>query len=372
VSAPSWAIWVTGLPGSGKSAVARALAARLQAAGEPVTVLELDVLRRTITPEPTYSDAEREVVYRSLVHFARLLTRHGVPVIIDATGHRRAWRDLARATIPHFAEVQLVCPLEVARERERARTAGHAPRGIYAAAGRPGATVPGVDVAYEPAEAPELTVDTAAVDVAAAAAQIEPLARRLGREAPARRPRGTPAWAMWITGLPGSGKSTLADAVAGLLAERGIEAEVLAVDDLRRFVVPHGAGAPAVEDALHRALVCAARLLTEAGVPVIIDATAPRRVWRELARTLIGRYAEVQLECPPALCRARERAVRWNPVLCAHGPARAAIDEGPELALDYERGGQPALTIHTHVRDVWSATQDIERLARRLHRDASR
>ena len=67
---------------------------------------------------------------------------------------------LARAAIPRFAEVQLVCPLEVCRERERTRPRGHAPRGIYARAGRPGATVPGVDVPYEPALAAELTIDT--------------------------------------------------------------------------------------------------------------------------------------------------------------------------------------------------------------------
>ncbi len=185
----SWAIWITGLPGSGKSTLARALAERLRAAGAPADVLELDVIRRALTPRPTYTDDERDVVYRALVYLARSLVEHGVPVIIDATAHRRAWRDLARATIPAFAEVQLVCPLQVARERERTRREGHAPPGIYAGATRPGATVPGVNVPYEPSPAAEVTVDTSVEDVESAVARIVPIARELARRGPRPRER---------------------------------------------------------------------------------------------------------------------------------------------------------------------------------------
>ena len=134
----SWAIWVTGLPGCGKSTVAREAAARLAQAGAPVALLELDRMRTVVTPHPTYSEAEREIVYRSLVFAAVSLTEAGMPVIVDATAHRRAWRDLARTSIKRFAEVQIDCPLEVARAREGARTSGAAPRAIYAGAGGAG------------------------------------------------------------------------------------------------------------------------------------------------------------------------------------------------------------------------------------------
>ena len=99
-----------------------------------------------------------------------LLTEAGRPVVIDATAHRRAWRELARQSIPRFAEVQLVCPLRglpgargPANERPR-------PRGIYAHAGRPGARVPGVDVPYEAAPDAEPTIDTSQEPLASAAA----------------------------------------------------------------------------------------------------------------------------------------------------------------------------------------------------------
>jgi protein-L-isoaspartate(D-aspartate) O-methyltransferase len=153
----SWAVWITGPSGSGKSAAARAVAEALRTGGEHVHVLELDAIRRVLTPAATYSDSEREAVHRSLVYIGASLVDAGIPVIFDATAHRRAWRDFARATLPRYAEVQLLCPLDVCRQREAARA---------------GARVPGVNVEYEFALAPELQVDTAVQNVGAVAAAI--------------------------------------------------------------------------------------------------------------------------------------------------------------------------------------------------------
>lgn len=368
----SWAIWITGPPASGKSVLAREVEARLRAMGEPVTVLELDLIRRTVTPEPRYTDAEREIVYRLLVFVARLLTGAGVPVIIDATAHRRAWRELAREAIPVFAEVQLVCPLPVLVERERTRRTGHAPRGIYAAAGRPGATVPGVDVAYEPALAPELLIDTSREDVAESAARVVELARRLARQAPAlARPAGR-GWAMWITGRPGSGKTTIACAVAERLRADGVDVCVLDLADLRDFVLGGRHLAADEDEMLHRGLVAAARAATDAGVNTIIDATAPRRAWRAMAREAIACFAEIQLACPPEVCGERERALRWNLAGRVQSAPRPRAAQEPEIALDYEAALDPDLTLHTDVQSPDSAAEDVLRLARRLLRTVQR
>lgn len=181
----SWAIWITGMPGSGKSTVAREVAAALAARGTAAKVLELDQIRRFLTPEPRYDDAERDLVYRALAYMAKLLAEAGVPVIIDATAHRLAWRELARDLIPAFGEVQLLCPLEVCQEREAARRGGYAPRGIYAQAGLPGATVPGVDVAYEVSREAELVLNTHECDRWSVVQEILHLTRRLDRAAAA-------------------------------------------------------------------------------------------------------------------------------------------------------------------------------------------
>jgi adenylylsulfate kinase len=368
----SWAVWVTGLPGSGKSVVAQALAARLNELGHAPAVLELDAIRKLLTPAPSYADWERDLVYRGLVFMARSLTSCGIPVIIDATAHRRAWRDLARSVISSFAEIQLVCPLDVCRAREAQRPRGNAPRGIYAAAGRLGGTVPGVDVPYEPALHPEITVDTSRDDVPTTVARIVPSVLRLTASSGAgARRQPASGWAMWITGLPGSGKTTLASGVAEGLSALGLPVVLLELVELHDFMLGDRGGAPAEEDIVHRALVGSAKLLTDAGMPVIIDATAPRRAWRQLARQLIQHFAEVQLLCPPEVCTERERVVRWAPAVCAQGARRKGVAPAPDIVIAYEPALDAELTLHTDVRAVWSVVYEAVGLARQLHHHAA-
>jgi adenylylsulfate kinase len=157
-----WCVWITGLPGSGKSVVADAFLGLLIAKGIRVQLLSSDELRQVMTPEPSYSLQERNMVYATLVYFARLLTLNGVNVVIDATGNLRRYRDDARCQIRSFFEVYLECPLDICIEREinRGKTF-HAPKRIYSKALEGKApTVPGVGQPYEPPLRPELTLDT--------------------------------------------------------------------------------------------------------------------------------------------------------------------------------------------------------------------
>ncbi len=175
----SWAIWVTGPPGCGKTTIAQGVVKALASRGIAVKLLELDQLRQVLTPEPTYKAEERELIYRALVLMAKLLTEAKVAVVIDATGHRRAWRELARSLIPIFAEVQLSCPVEVCTERERTRPLGYAPPGVYVQATRGGATVPGVNVPYEVSLNAELVINTHITSVSVAVQEVLYLTRRL-------------------------------------------------------------------------------------------------------------------------------------------------------------------------------------------------
>jgi len=158
-----WCVWVTGLPGSGKSVIAEALIKFLLQKGIRAQLLSSDALRKVLTPKPTYSLEERDMVYATLVYIAKLLTQNGVNVIIDATGNLRRYRENARNQIKKFMEAYLECPLEVCIERESKRAeTRQAPRQIYERALKGKApTVPGVGQPYEPPTNPEITVNTA-------------------------------------------------------------------------------------------------------------------------------------------------------------------------------------------------------------------
>ena len=164
----SFAVWLTGLPGSGKSAIAREVVRLLHERGVEVSVLESDVMRTQLTPFPRYDDADRDFFYSNLAAFGISLVEKGRPVIFDATANRRAYRDAARKRIARFAEVFVDTPLEVCAARD--------PKGLY----RKASTLPGVQSPYEAPPAPELVVRGAEGTPEDAAREIVALLGRRG------------------------------------------------------------------------------------------------------------------------------------------------------------------------------------------------
>ncbi len=156
----AFVVWFTGLPGCGKTTIAKLVQAKLFENGVETKLLQLDEIRRAITPVPSYTEEERDVVYASLAYMAKLLADVGVNVIIDATANRQKYRDLARQIIPNFGEVFIQAPLDVCKMREESRNAEFSPHQIYKKAKSYKATVPGVNVPYERPRSPEIDVDT--------------------------------------------------------------------------------------------------------------------------------------------------------------------------------------------------------------------
>ena len=150
---PGATIWLTGLPSSGKSTVACALAQALVAQGRRVEVLDGDAIRAELSPELGFSRAERELNVRRIGFVASLLTRHGVYALVAAISPYAEGRRRVRASIEHFVEVFVDCPLTECERRDS--------KGFYARA-RAGQmrAFTGVSDPYEAPLSPELTVHT--------------------------------------------------------------------------------------------------------------------------------------------------------------------------------------------------------------------
>ena len=147
----AFAVWLTGLPASGKSTITAALVNELTHRGVDVAVLESDSMRKILTPCPTYSEEEREGFYTALTYIGRLLADHGVPVIFDATANRRIYRDRARVGFDRFVEVYIDSPLQVCMGRD--------PKGIYRQGQKDAsAQVPGLQTDYEAPHRPDLVI----------------------------------------------------------------------------------------------------------------------------------------------------------------------------------------------------------------------
>ena len=143
----TFAVWLTGLSGSGKSAVAKVLLKMIHQLGVDAALLESDVLRTQLTPFPRYDEAERDEFYETLADLGISIVKRGKPVIFDATANRRAYRDRSREGIKRFAEVYVSTPREVCAARDI--------KGLYRSKVT---SLPGVQAPYEAPLSPELVV----------------------------------------------------------------------------------------------------------------------------------------------------------------------------------------------------------------------
>jgi adenylylsulfate kinase len=154
-------VWLTGLPAAGKSTLAQRLLYKLKQHGRAACILDSDVVRQALVPALGYDDQARAQFYTTLANLAALLASQGVIVIVAATANRRQFRQYARERAPTFFEVLVDASPEEVKARDS--------KGLYALAAQGKVqNVPGVDVEYEPPEAPDVVAsggkDDAAID----------------------------------------------------------------------------------------------------------------------------------------------------------------------------------------------------------------
>lgn len=150
-------VWITGLPASGKTIIARRLEAVLKNRGLRVELLDGDEVRRWLSPEAGFSREDRVRHLRRVAYVCRLLARNGVAVIASFVSPYRSVRDEARRIVEgeglKFVEVYVKCSLEECIRRD--------PKGLYMKALRGEIKdMTGIQDVYEEPLNPEVVVDS--------------------------------------------------------------------------------------------------------------------------------------------------------------------------------------------------------------------
>jgi len=150
-----FAIWITGLPGSGKTTIARELRPLLENRGKRIEVFDGDWVRKELSPDLGFSKEDRELHNKRVIHMSRLLVKHGVVVVVCLISPYREIRRYARERIGRFVEVWARASIETCIERD--------PKGLYAKAlSGEIKDMTGIQHPYEQPENPEIILDTEA------------------------------------------------------------------------------------------------------------------------------------------------------------------------------------------------------------------
>lgn len=104
-------MWLTGLPGAGKTTLAQLLMALLRRRGLNVEILDGDVVRQNLSKGLGFSKEDRDTHILRIGFVAHLLSRNGVVVIVAAISPYRGTRNQVREEIGDFVEVYVRCPL---------------------------------------------------------------------------------------------------------------------------------------------------------------------------------------------------------------------------------------------------------------------
>lgn len=151
--AQGFTLWLTGLPASGKSAIATSVEEFLLERGLDVERLDEGEIRKTWLPTLRFEQNDEEGLVRLVGHVCHLLTRNGVIAIAASVSPSQEIRNELRSQIGKFAEVFVKCPAEKCEERDSSGNYEKARKGDLTG-------FPGVNAAYEEPVNPEILVDT--------------------------------------------------------------------------------------------------------------------------------------------------------------------------------------------------------------------
>ena len=165
-------VWLTGLPGAGKSSIADLVERQLHALGKHTYVLDGTNMRLGLSKDLGFTDADRAENNRRAGEVARLMVDAGLIVLAAFVSPFRADRETTRQLFGAGEYLEVFVDLSSERAAERDT------KGLYAKAEAGELqNLTGIGSAYEPPEEPELHLDMNALGVEEAAERVVALLR---------------------------------------------------------------------------------------------------------------------------------------------------------------------------------------------------
>jgi len=151
--AQGFTVWLTGLPASGKSAIATHLEESLLERGLDVERLDEGEIRTEWLPTLGFDKGEGDGATRLVGHVCHLLSRNGVIAVAATVSPSQEIRNELRSLIGRFVEVFVNRPVEDCEKLDETGNYERARKGELK-----GFT--GVDAAYEAPVNPEIVLET--------------------------------------------------------------------------------------------------------------------------------------------------------------------------------------------------------------------
>lgn len=151
------AIWLTGLPGSGKTTIANMLGEYFKSINKKFYILDGDNIRTTISKDLGFSLSDRIESNRRVAHIAKILLESGVTPIVSTISPTEELRSMAKEIIgnENIKLIYLSTPLEVCIERD--------PKGLFKSNKKKIKNITGLNSKYETPSSPDLVIDTSLI-----------------------------------------------------------------------------------------------------------------------------------------------------------------------------------------------------------------